>query len=498
MDPQSLPAQIVAQLKEREPPRLATADILFLIKERALENMRHTTAGEVCFLVAVLAVAYIVMLIINRTLLGSALQVKRLTIPAFFMAIYVVLMSLPSIVWFYASPKDPVRYTYFMAMQVPLVAFPLGMFFANALLGGVAYSAAVVTRFVSAPLERTEDDRYAVRYWLLMFGLSVLVAGVYLMTSSYVPLLGAFTSYGEEAPQMVRRAIVAEGVAIHYGHALTARLLLPFCLLYSYFMAYQWGGRWRLLFWPTLGVAAFVSALTFDRMFPFSVVLYLVLAIYFKYEDQAARAEVAGLAPRKRMSKLKLVGYVGALLAVAMLVGGIVSLTQFNKAMDLEIIWVTSSDFLFNRVLLDPSFMAWIYFEEFNVADKLLMGTGIHVLISRAMGWEFYATISPSFVAELWVNFGWYGVTIGSMLVGFVLQLIQVRVFDRKTVPSLSLFIIMALNGAWVVYGHLLATMVISVYLPSILIVAHLKRRRKAAALAAQRIASHKLNVAHQ
>jgi hypothetical protein len=481
-----------------EPDRLATADILHLVKEQALENLRDTTLADVFFVMTVLAIALTSLVLINKGLLAKALQVKRLTIPSFFIVIYIVLMSLPAIVWFYAEPQDPIRYTYFIAIQSVLLTFPLGMVFANALFRDLSCPPRVVQRFFSAPLEKSSDDRHAFRLWLLMMVAAVTVATVYMLTSPYVPLIGAFTSYGELEASLVRRAVVAEGVAIHYGHALTARLLLPFCLIYSYFMAYLYGGHWRFLFWPTLGVATFVSALTFDRMFPLSVVLFLVLAVYFKYDDLTAKGTVTGRRRARRMSTVRLVGYVGALLLVAMLIGGILSLTQFNKPMNLEIIKVTATDFFINRFVLDPSYMAWIYFEEFNEPNKLMYGTSLHVLISRAFGVDFFPTISPSFVAELWVNFWWFGVLLGTALVGCVLQLIQVKVFDRKTVPALSLYIVMLMNGAWVIYGHLLATMVISVYVPSILILTHFKRRRKAAAHAAERIGPHIGNVAPQ
>jgi hypothetical protein len=473
------------------PPRPAIADVLHLVKAQALENLRYTTADDVLFVVSVLIIALTGLVIINAVLLRNALQIKRLSIPSFFVAIYIVLMSLPSIVWFYATPNDPIRYTYFLAMQSVLVTFPLGMVCANVLCGDLSIPGRAVKRFFSDPLRQSADDRHAFRYWVVMILATVTVAAFYLMTSQYVPLLGAITSYGQVDASTVRRAVVAEGVAIHYGHALTARLFLPFCLLYAYFMAYLYGGRWRLLFWPTLAVAAFVSALTFDRMFPFSVMLFLVLAVYFKYDDLAVRQPTPGRDPHRRMSKVRLLGYVAVLLSISMLVGGIVSLTQFNKPINLEIIKVESIAFFINRVGLDPSYMAYIYFMEFNEPSKFLWGKSIHVLVSKALGVEFYPTISPSFVAELWVNFGWFGVLFGAAWVGFVLQTIQVRIFDRKTVPALSFYIIMLLNGAWIIYGHLLATMVISVYVPSLLLLMSLKIRRKPATLRARRMSPH-------
>jgi hypothetical protein len=475
------------------PPRPAIADVLHLVKAQALDNMRHTTADDALFVVSVLIVALSGLFVINTVLLRNALQLRRLTIPSFFVAVYIALMSLPATVWFYASPQDPIRYTYFVAMQSILVTLPLGMVCANVLCGDLSLPRRVVKRFF-LPLQKSSEDHDALPFWVGMILASLAVATVYVTTSSYVPLIGAITSYGEAAAATVRRAIVAEGPVIHYGHALTARLFLPFCLLYAYFMTYLYGGRWRLLFWATLGVAAFISALTFDRMFPFSVVLFLVLAVYFKFDDLAAR-KAAGGGTHRRMPTLRVAGYVAALLSISMLVGGVVSLTQFNKPMSLEIIKVESIAFLINRVGLDPSYMSYIYFMEFNEPSKFVYGKSFHVLVSKALGVEFYPTISPSFVAELWVNFGWFGVLFGSVLVGLVLQLVQVLVFDRKTVPALSLYILMLLNGAWIIYGHLLATMVISVYLPSILILLYLKRRRKAAAVATGRISSHMHNV---
>lgn len=479
------------------PPRPATADLLYLVKERAWHNLRHSSLEDLLFVVAVLAFALIALLLINEVLLGRALRVKRLTIPSFFILMYIGLMSLPSIVWFYASPNDPIRYTYFATMQSVLVVFPVGVMFANAMFGRLS-NPPQVARFFTVPLQKTPDDRYALRYWVLMILASMAVTVVYLMTSSYVPLIGAFTSYGEADASVVRRAIVAEGVTIHYGHALTARLLLPFCLLYAYFMAHLYGGWWRLLFWPALAVAAFVSSLTFDRMFPFSVLLFLVLAVYFKHDDVTVRAAASGDRTRRGLSTARLALYVVALLLVGMLVGGIVSLTQFNKPMDLEIIRVTATDFLFNRVVLDPSYMAYLYYVEINEPSKFLHGKALHVLVSRALGVEFYPLISPSFVASLWANFGWSGVLFGSALIGFVLQLVQVVVFDKKTIPALTCYIIMLLNGAWIIYGHLMATMVFSVYAPSILILMHLKRRRQAAARAAARAAKRLERVSSQ
>jgi len=473
--------------------RLATADIMPLVKEAAMANLRNSRLDEILFLVGVLAAAFMALVLINKTLLGGSMKVARPTLPSFFIMVYVVLMALPAIVWFYAAPSDPIRYTYFLAMQSVLISFPIGMFLANGLFADVSAPLRMTGRFFSSPLRKSVDDRYALRIFLIMLVIAAAVATIYLRTAAYVPLIGALTEYGQVDGSVVRSSIFWEGDAIHYAHALTVRLLLPFCLVYSYLMAGVYRGRWRYLYWLTFAWAAFVSSLTFDRTYPFSVVLFLALVMYFRYQSrQGVLGAASAKRPRRRvMSKTRLAVYLAAMLVLAMFVGGLVSQVQYNRPLSFEIIRDTALGFFIDRVLLDASYMAYIYFEEFNTPDRFLYGQSLHVLISKAFGVEFYPTISPSFVAELWLNFGWPGVLMGSALVGFVLQLIQVKFFDRKTIPTLSFFVILLLNGAWIIYGHLLATMVLSVYVPSILILMLLKRRRKAAARAAERIAPH-------
>jgi len=226
-------------------------------------------------------------------------------------------------------------------------------------------------------------------------------------------------------------------------------------------MAYFYKGIWRYLFWITLALAIFASVLTFERVYSFSFFILLVLAVYFKNYQFVSKIKFLS------KSKFRLVMLILLIMVLAILVGGIVSRTQYNLPLDFESVWSTAKRFLVSRVLFDPSYMANIYFDEFSHTSTFLYGKSIRLL--SLFGVEFHHTVSPSFVAELWLNFGWYGVILGSMMIGFILQLIQLGAFRKKSIPSLSLFIILLLNGPWIIYGHLLATMVVSVYLLSLL-----------------------------
>lgn len=412
------------------------------------------------FIVNILSLAILGFFLFKKMFLGSSLKLTRLTLPSFFIVAYIILMSLPSIKWFYSS-IHPIRYTYFLAVQSVLISFPLGVLLANVLFLNPSRPSRIVKDFLYSSLSKTRHDSYMWPFWILMLLSSILIVTIYIITSDYVPLLGSFAVYGEMTGEFVRSSIYRESDTLHYAHAMMVRFFLPFCVLYSYFMAYIYKGGWKYLFWITLLSAMFASLLTFERVYFFSLFVLLVLAIYFKNNQLISKIHLLS------KSKIRLVIFILATMALAMLVGGVVSRTQYNLSLDLTSIWNTAGRFFISRVLLDPSYMAYIYFEEFNNPSTFLYGKSIRLL--SLFGVEFHHTVSPSFVADLWTNFGWFGVLMGTTVIGFILQFIQLRLFREKSIPTLSFYIILLLNGTWIIYGHVLATMVVSIYLLSAL-----------------------------
>jgi hypothetical protein len=449
------------------------------VKEIAIKNLINTPIVDLLFVVSVLGLAMLSLFLFKKFFLGSSLKLFRLTLPSFFLNVYIVLMSLPAVIWFYGT-TDAIRYTYFLAMQSVLISFPLGVLLANMLFVNSAIPSRIIKDFLYSNLSKTRQDSYILPFWILMIFFTILMATFYISTSHYVPLIGALTAYGQMPGELVRPSIYLAGGVIHYAHALAARFFLPFCLLYSYFMAYIYKGRWKYIFWVVLLLTVVIFLLTFDRSYPFSVFLFLALATYFKIKNSqlisTTRFPPVSKIHLRSTPTIRIAVSIFALLALAMVVGGIITVTQWNRPLNLMMVWKASIGFI-DRVLLDASFMAFVYFEQFNNPTTFLYGKSFHVLLSSLFGVEFYPTVSPSFVAELWLNFGWSGVLIGSAIIGFILQFIQLSLFRRKSIPTLSFYIILLLNGAWIIYGHLLATMVVSVYLLSILFLIFLNKR---------------------
>ena len=107
--------------------RLETADILPVVKERAINNLINTQLDDLLFVVSILGLALGGLHLFGRMFLGDSFKLTRLTLPSFFIIAYIVLMSIPSIIWFYAPVNDPIRYTFFVAVQSVLISFPLGV-----------------------------------------------------------------------------------------------------------------------------------------------------------------------------------------------------------------------------------------------------------------------------------------------------------------------------------------------------------------------------------
>jgi len=388
--------------------------------------------------------AILSFLFLKRCLLGKSLKLSRLTLPSFFITAYILIVSLPSVIWFLTS-TNAARYTYFVAVQSVPVLFLIGVRVANVLF---RYPSRIITGFLSPSLSKDRHDSYIFPFYIFMIASSVVIITVYITMADLVPLLRSLAAYGETEGDLVRRSITRMPEVIQYAYALAVRFCLPFAVLYSYFMAHLYKREWKYTFWIIVCWTLFASLLTFERQHPLALFILLALAIYFK-NNQA-------------ISKIHLV-----LFALAIFVGGIVSRTQYQHEINLAEIPKYATHFLVMRVWVDPSYMGSYYFEKYNDATTFLHGRSIRLL--SFFGGEFEHITPPGFVADLWINFGWLGVIMGTISIGFLLQFIQLRFFRKKSILTLMVYILFLLNIVWLIYGSVLSTMVVSVYLLSAL-----------------------------
>lgn len=165
-----------------------------------------------------------------------------------------------------------------------------------------------------------------------------------------------------------------------------------------------------------------------------------------------------------RIVNVKLV----ALFLVALVLGGVISVLQYQSEFTFDRVTGNIWYVFFDRMILNPSMMASRRFMIFDDPSTFLHGRSIRWL--SVFGVD-NVTLAPSgFVSDLWTDFGWIGVIVGSILLGYVYQYAQLKMFRRKTTATLSLYVIMLANSVWIIYGRLLGTMSMSVFVLAFLL----------------------------
>ncbi len=402
-------------------------------------NLLSARPQDTLIALLILFVALLLMLHIAKLIPGFSLHPRRLTLPSLLILAYLVIMPVPSILWF-CNWSGPIRYSYLLAIDGTPALLLLGAFLASF---SSRHPRAIVAGFLRAGLSKSREDGFFRPLYNLMFVVAGLIAALYVSGATYVPLLGSLGQYGVEPGEEVRMAIYGSSPIMVYAYALTVRLFLPFCVLYSYFMGQVYGRKWKFKFWLMLAVAFALGALSLERSPTLGMFGALILAFC--------------LSKGISVSLKHLFTFVMALLA-----GGTIHLAQYQLAIDWHEIGRSTTGFLVERLWLDPSYMTAVGFQTFNDTTMFLHGSSVRLL--SLFGIEFQSFSSVGFVGDLWVNFGWSGVVSGAILLGFALEFIQLKFFRRKSIPFMVVYTLLLANELWLLYGSVLSTMVVSVY----------------------------------
>jgi hypothetical protein len=395
--------------------------------------------SDTVFAVGLLLMVLLVFIHIKKAFVGGTLRLSQLTVPSLFISAYLFIVPIPSIIWFCGS-TNPIRYTYLLAVDCVPILFLLGVVAAN---GFFRNPATIISSFLSAKLSKTRMDGYFLPFFRLMFVASILITAVYLVGADYVPLLGSIRQYGSRQGEDVRLSIYSASDMVIYTYALTVRLFLPFCVLYSYLAAQVYKGKWRYRFWIMLGMALFIASLPLERSPTLGLFLILMVGYYFKNNMSISKKHIA-------------------ILGAAMFVGGMIHRMQYQIEIAAGDVGNYMTDFLMKRIWLDPAYMTFIAFQDFNYSKGFLNGSSIRLFTLFGVTYQSFSSIG--FLGDLWANFGWFGVILGTILIGFLLQFVQLTFFKKKSISTLVLYGLLLVNAPWMLYGSVLSTMVISVY----------------------------------
>jgi len=402
--------------------------------------------------IAVFSSCWVVFLL-ERALLGDTLSTKYLTLPSFFMICYLMALSIPSI-WTFTEMRYSIRDTYLLAVESVLVTFPFGVGLANLMFKNPK---GIIREYARQPLQRTRENfKFYPAFIILIVSLLPLLTP-YFVLARHIQLFEVLKAYPTPINPLVLR--FAEGelpLVVQFCFEVARRFVLPFCALYAFFMAQVYTGKWMFMFWCLFLATMGISLLTLDRAEPFVFCVMLVIAYMLKRR----------LSPMQALRSPKIV--IG--LALGLVLVGVISVTQYQSAFTLERViddvWYGAT----NRLFISPSAMAS---EAFTIFDSpRLFAHGKYERIFFFLPGHSYTDsltgqsliVAPlTFVGNLWGNWGWTGVILGTIIIGFIYQSIQLTIFIRKSTPLLALQVIMLCNAAWIIWGKALSVMSISI-----------------------------------
>lgn len=388
-----------------------------------------------------LTVALLVTITAAGLLIGlqrSAFELRSLKLPGVFMLSYAAFALVPAVIFTLDRDDGPARNLSF-TLASALVTFPLGVFIVR-VLGKLrlepprARRKPIASDVLARPAATTMK-----RLWGVFLAISVAVVISYALAVPSVPLLRIFTLSGDVATLQLDRE--------------ESFKLLPGPLAYFF----SWA---RLFFLPYFGLVAAAGFLRPPLGWRVRAFLSFAVAILFAAASTAKGPAIAVLAMFAALGYLMDRGSNPlrrlALLATGALVIAVVYYRAiFGEALTTE----EGLQSFFLRIVRVPAEVAYYYYAIFPDLLPYQGGQTIHFLATVLSGFldvQFFdvdnfifRTIFPYgiasgsanavFVAYLWVDFGWAGVLVGTVLLGGFVQVLETSLGDRRDVWTIAL-----------------------------------------------------------
>lgn len=398
------------------------------------------------------------LFIIEKILLNDSLKFTSFTLPSFFLVVYIVVIIFPSMLIF-STMTDPIKYTFFLAVQSVLITFPLGVALANLKEHNPNK---IIRDYVNSKIDKSPIDLKLLPIYHKLIKISVIVLLLFVIFSNNIQLIEIIKAY-PTAIDIVRLKFIENELPklIHYLFEIVRRFILPVCLIYVYMLSILYKSKWKFRFKILFLYSLIVNALTLDRG-PIIALFAIMILSYL-------------LAKNRLLIKIINIKII-LIILITFTIAGLISIGQYQSNFTYKLLFENVLYVFFFRVIQDPSYMASLAFTTFNSNTSFLYGANIRLFsflpgyyYAESLGTNPLVAAPVSFIGDLWRNWGWPGVIIGSIFIGYIYQLIQLKLFRRKNIMSLTLQIVLLLNATWIIWGNTLGIMTTSVFLFSIL-----------------------------
>lgn len=361
-------------------------------------------------------------------------DLRRVTIGTFWYLSYLVMIFFPAF-FVYANQLGPYRSRYLFGVESVLVTVPIGWWIASDFFG---FQKENVERYFARPIDSLDSSLRLYRR-LRVFLLALLIlTGLYLHEVGTIPLFYLFRHPGEYMQLVLLRedSFKLLESPLKYLYALARGVGYPLLILVSLGALLQYGKKkWRALFAISLVMGVFFAALSLAKA-PVAVIFLMLAVFFYLYKGGTVSRKV-----------------VVAFLALIFLfpLGVVLGISPKGATVSMAVAGTSY------RLLYDPADEIYYYFEVFPSHVQYLNGRAIGKVASL-LGEPYFDTpnyvglyqsphglestnANAGFIADLNADFGMWGVVLGGVLAGIIMQSIQIYIFRRrKTVVNLAVF----------------------------------------------------------
>ena len=365
-------------------------------------------------------------------------NLRRGTITAFWYVSYLAMIFFPAF-GVYSDQEGPYRARYLFAVESVLITVPLGWWAANLWSG---FRREEIDRFFESSIEDIVTGRLLMRRWRLFLVICLAFTGAYLAEVKAIPLFYLIRNPGEafQAAILREESFKLLDSPLLYFYQLVRVALYPILILIalgSYLRFRQ--RRWLVMLMVASISGLFFASLTLAKA-PVALIFLLIGVFLYLYRR--------GSLSRKTVAIVLVLVFAFPLFVV---------IFAFSGGSGEIVTPLAAMVAIGSRLFSIPAEAVYYYFEYFPDQVKYLHGRSIDKL-ARVMGVPpfdtanaigLYAfnsgadsiTANAAFIADLNADFGMWGVILGGLLVGVVMQAVQIFILRRrKTVVTLACF----------------------------------------------------------
>lgn len=387
---------------------------------------------------------------------GCGPSIRRPTIPLVWLGTYVAMIAIPGAV-IASDPEHFARDVFFWSVTATLITVPIGVLLASLALRLSSGESGDFFSREPAPLLRPA-------LFNRMLGLAAISAVVlsiaYLLESGTPPLFALISQPGEYLllRDMREESFKLLDSPLRYFYYVLRTFGWPFVIALSLVRALQArAAKWHLVTTVITGLGIVYASLSIAKQ-PVAAIFAIMFLVVLIMRGRQIRTS-------------SLVGMPVVVLSFPVMV---VLMAQSGTGVNF---W-SAVTAIMNRIFYIPAYVLYYYFEVFPHQVGHLNGLTIGKLAS-VLGREtfesanyVYRYIYPeridsglanaAFIGNAWADFGFVGVLVSGIMLGFLMQYSQIVIFrSRKTLYDLAAYAFL-IFGFWLVNSTALPTVLLS------------------------------------